>query len=273
MKNKTKIINMVKFSTLASITLLLGLVPQMGYLTFTSVVSITTVHIPVLIGAVVLPFVYVLALGLTFGLTSLIASFIYGKTPVDFAFQNPLISIVPRIIFAGLAFLVVLALRKLFKKIKHKQLTGNITIVILLLLFSFLISRTIISITGWRDLYVYLVAGLLVVFLSIAYALFINKEQNKKYSYIPTAFIISTIIHSIVVLSAIALLKPDAFGESSDIFGIILTSISFNGVIEALFSAIIGTPIVIALHQLEERTISNDFDVWCWQYRIKNCYC
>lgn len=261
MKNKEKIINMVKFSTLASITFLLGLIPQMGYLTFIPFVSITTVHIPVLIGAVVLPFYYVLGLGFAFGLSSFIASYIYGKSPVDLAFQNPIISIPTRILFAAAAFLVILIFKKSLKKLKHKTLINNIIILVMLVGFLFLVSSAIIKLTNWKTLYVYLVASGTLIILSIIYLLFIKKEEYKKFSYIPTAFIISTFIHSLIVLGTIALLKPDAFGENANIFGLILTSLSFNGVIEALFSALIGTPIVVALYQLEERTIVNDFNV------------
>lgn len=263
MKNKQRIINMVKFSTLAAITFVLGMIIQVGYLTFVPLVSITIVHIPVLIGAVVLPFYYVVGLGFVFGLTSFIASYIYGKEGLDLAFQNPIISIPTRMLFAVFAFLVIFLLRKAFKKIKHRTLISSVIILLVLVLFIFLVSSSIIKITGWNKTVVYLIAGVIGLFLSVIYWFFAQRETTKKFSYIPPAFIVSTFIHSLIVFGAIWLISPDAFGENVDIMGFILTALSFNGVIEALVAAIVGTPIVIALSQLEERKIVNDFDVWC----------
>ena len=53
---------MVMFATFASIILLMALVPNLGYLTFIPGISITIIHIPVLIGIMLLSFWYALGL-------------------------------------------------------------------------------------------------------------------------------------------------------------------------------------------------------------------
>lgn len=126
------VFNLVLFSIFAALILLLGLIPQIGFIRL-GPVAITIVHIPVLIGIMVLPFWHALGLGVTFGISSLIASYIYGTTPADLAFQNPLISVLPRIIFALFAFLIFRA-SSLLQKLKHgnKIIFGLSTIVTIL---------------------------------------------------------------------------------------------------------------------------------------------
>ena len=97
---------MVLFSTFSAIILILTLVPNIGYIRV-GVASITIVHIPVLIGIMFLGVGYSLSLGLVFGLSSLIAAFMYASSPADLAFQNPIISVLPRIVFALVAFYII----------------------------------------------------------------------------------------------------------------------------------------------------------------------
>ena len=61
--------------------------------------------------------------------------------------------------------------------------------------------------------------------------------------------ILSTLVHSFLVLSMIAVVRPDAFGDGN-IFYTILTIIAFNSVIEALTAVVIGSPLVFALNNL-----------------------
>lgn len=251
--NKIKILNMVKFSTLAAITLLLSLVPQIGFITVLPGVSITIVHIPVLIGIMSLSLSYSIGLGLVFGLGSLSAAFLYASNPFDVAMQNPLLSVVPRVLFAIAAFFIVHGLRLLLKKIKHDKLVASIIVTVMLGLFLFLVGRVIIIQTGWSSLYVYLIGSVILLLLVGLYLYIILSNRYKEHMHVPTSFIISTFVHSILVLTFVALLKPDIFGDSENLFGLILATLSFNGVIESLVAALIGTPIVVALSQLEER--------------------
>ena len=106
---------LVLLSLFAAIIIVMTYVPYTGYITY-GVISITTLHVPVIIGAALLGPINGLILGTVWGLTNLIKAFMTA-TPEGLLFMNPLISVVPRMIvglFAG--FLAV----ALFKLIKHQ---------------------------------------------------------------------------------------------------------------------------------------------------------
>lgn len=84
---------------------------NLGFIILPSSVSITLVHIPVLIGSMILGKKYGALLGFVFGLCSFILSFYNISTNAPFT--NPLVSILPRIIFG---FMVV-PLYNLFMKV------------------------------------------------------------------------------------------------------------------------------------------------------------
>lgn len=251
---KKNVFNMVLFSTFASIILLMGLIPELGFITFIpGISSITIVHIPVLIGVMLLPLGYSMMLGLMFGLSSWIASFMYAKTAFDYAFQNPLVSVVPRILFAVAAFFVVRGLIELSKRFKHGNIITFILITIISSIFMFFAGKGLIEVTGWKALWVYLATGLLLVALLGLYLFYLLKRKDKKLLYVPSSFILSTLLHTLLVLTMVAIFKPVAYGENADIMGIILMILGANGMIEPLAAILIGTPIVFALMNLIDR--------------------
>ncbi len=71
-------------------------VPYTGYISYGGI-SITTLHIPVIIGAMALGSIGGLILGTTWGILNLILAYTSG-TPEAIIFMNPLISVVPRMI-------------------------------------------------------------------------------------------------------------------------------------------------------------------------------
>ncbi|GHU72173.1 membrane protein [Clostridia bacterium] len=71
---------------------------------------VTLLHIPVLIGVVVEGLPVGMGLGLAFGLISMIRAYI-TPTVTSFVFQNPLISVLPRMLFPLAAWLILRALR------------------------------------------------------------------------------------------------------------------------------------------------------------------
>ncbi|NMA05755.1 MAG: hypothetical protein GX931_05240 [Acholeplasmataceae bacterium] len=245
---KNKIFEMVMFATFASIILLMALVPNLGYLTFIPGISITIIHIPVLIGIMLLSFWYALGLGLVFGLSSLIASYMYASSPGDIAFQNPLVSVIPRILFAVVAFGIIIALKKI--QTKEKGTIINF-IIVSLITVGFIVAGAISlnASTNWPLYLIVILAVLSTATLIVGYAFFLFKSKHKHLAYVPSSMILSTLVHSFLVLSMIAVVRPDAFGDGN-IFYTILTIIAFNSVIEALTAVVIGSPIVFALNNL-----------------------
>lgn len=81
--------------------------PQVGMITIGPFASLTLIPIPVLIGARLLNWQRGLVYGLAFGIGSWILALTRAVTPTDILFQNPLTSILPRVIFgiaAGFAY-------------------------------------------------------------------------------------------------------------------------------------------------------------------------
>lgn len=84
---------MVLAAILMAIIVLMTFVPQLGYITI-GLVPITIIHIPVIVGGILLGRKYGLLLGLVFGLGSMTRSFM--EYPLYAPFTNPLLSVVPR---------------------------------------------------------------------------------------------------------------------------------------------------------------------------------
>ena len=89
----------IQMTTLALLIALIGLMtftPNFGYIQ-TGLFSITTIHIPVIIGSAILGPLGGLVLGLTWGITSYLYALTLG-TIEAMIFLNPMVSIVPRIL-------------------------------------------------------------------------------------------------------------------------------------------------------------------------------
>lgn len=115
MNNRSKEMkDFVLLSIFVAIILLLSVVPQIGYVTILPGVSITLVHIPVLIGVFTFRRLREsLILGFSFGISSFIASLIYAVHPFDLAFQLPWIAIIPRVLFAVVAYYLIILFEKI----------------------------------------------------------------------------------------------------------------------------------------------------------------
>lgn len=104
-------------ATFISIILIMGFVPQLGYITIVPGISLTLMHIPVLIGAYVGGWKKGLLYGTAFGITSWIMALMNGSGLNAF-FIYPWVSVLPRMAFgllAGLVFLLVSKQPKLYR--------------------------------------------------------------------------------------------------------------------------------------------------------------
>jgi len=96
---------------LSAISILLAVTP-IGYLITIAGVSATTMHIPVIIGAILEGPVVGAVIGLVFGVTSLIRAAVAPNGPIDPLFINPLLSVLPRLFIGPVAWLVWRALKR-----------------------------------------------------------------------------------------------------------------------------------------------------------------
>lgn len=89
----------------AAIIIVMSVVPFLGFIQV-GPTAITITHIPVIIGAILLGPSSGAFLGFIFGLGSLYAALTRGATPIDALFINPLISVLPRVIFGYVSGLI-----------------------------------------------------------------------------------------------------------------------------------------------------------------------
>lgn len=107
-----RLVRMTSTAILAAIIIAFTFIPYVGYIVYGGL-SITTLHIPVILGAIVLGPGAGLILGTVWGITCLIYAAMNG-TADAIIFLNPLISVLPRILVGYLAGWYYVWLRKLF---------------------------------------------------------------------------------------------------------------------------------------------------------------
>lgn len=96
---------------LGAITILLGLT-RWGFIPWFGGISLTIMHIPVIIGAILEGPLVGAGIGLIFGLFSMLQAAIAPASPSDVWFTNPLLSILPRLFIGPIAWLVYHTFRK-----------------------------------------------------------------------------------------------------------------------------------------------------------------
>lgn len=100
--------NFVLAAIFSALIVVMTVVPMTGYITV-GPVEMTTLHIIVSLGAILLGWKYGALFGFVWGLTCVIRAF---TNPLWIMFTNPLISLVPRVIVGAVAGLVFTALGK-----------------------------------------------------------------------------------------------------------------------------------------------------------------
>lgn len=97
---------------LGAISIVLGLT-RLGFIPWFSGASLTVMHIPAIIGAIIEgPFVGA-AIGLIFGLFSMLQAAIAPTGPTDVWFTNPFLAVLPRLLIGPAAYYVWKALSRL----------------------------------------------------------------------------------------------------------------------------------------------------------------
>ena len=92
---------------------LMSAVPFLGFIQIPPI-AITLVHIPVIIGTILFGWKAGILFGLTFGVSSMLVAITRGAA-TDVLFINPLVSVLPRVLFGALIFPLYSFLSKLIK--------------------------------------------------------------------------------------------------------------------------------------------------------------
>ena len=118
---------------LGAISVLLG-VTHWGFIPWVTGTSLTIMHVPVIIGAILEGPVVGLAIGLIFGVSSLIQAAVAPTGPGDVLFTNPLVSILPRLFIGPVAWLVWNGLKqRVIPAILAAGVAGSLTNTVLVL--------------------------------------------------------------------------------------------------------------------------------------------
>jgi len=113
-QNEESVANITFDGLIIAIIIIMGLVPQVGYITVVPGLSLTLVHLPVLVGAYRGGAKRGALFGFVFGLTSMFQAI---SNPVGFNafFVYPWVSILPRLVFGLLAGLLFTLIKKMPK--------------------------------------------------------------------------------------------------------------------------------------------------------------
>ncbi|PNR98616.1 membrane protein [Petrotoga mexicana DSM 14811] len=115
MRAKTK--RLVTISLLSGISFVLGFTP-LGFIPIPPA-NATTMHIPVIIGAILEGPVAGMVIGLIFGVSSIIQALLRPNI-LSFAFVNPLVSVLPRILIGFVSYYSYRLVFELFSRNKEK---------------------------------------------------------------------------------------------------------------------------------------------------------
>ncbi|MDY3195637.1 MAG: hypothetical protein RBQ95_02145 [Paracholeplasma sp.] len=273
MKEK-KVVDMILMSSFSAIVIMLALVPNIGYITFIpGFASLTIIHIPVIIGLMVLGFKQSVGLFTLFGVTSFVVALWRPGGPVDYAFQNPLISILPRVIVGFISYGAMVFLKKLMTIKTYGSTLIFMTVSLVTVLFLYFAGRGLSLQLGWNLNVVTPIMLVISVLVIGVYYFQIEKRKDEEIVYVPATFILSSMIHSLIVLTFLATItvKLPVYDDSQNIIqmvsqtvpeyfettgsALIYGSLGTSSLIEALLAVIIGTPIVIALKNYQKRDI------------------
>ena len=97
---------------MGAITVLLG-VTHWGFIPWFGGISLTIMHVPVIIAAILEGPIVGLGVGLIFGIFSMIQAAVAPSSPADVWFTNPLLAVLPRLFIGPVAYFVWKLLEKI----------------------------------------------------------------------------------------------------------------------------------------------------------------
>ncbi len=226
MKNNSLRTNL-QITMFATLVLLMGLIPNLGYLKI-SIIDVTIIYIPVLIGAALSGYRGALILGLTFGISSFLVAVFRPSSPYDLVFRNPVVSVFPRAIFP-LIFVFLLK-----HQTKYLGYIGSFLLICL----------AIITFIFYDESLKYIII-IIISLLAIALGFLNYYSKLKSLKYVIPTFI-SVLINSILVLSLMALHiylftdVEESFKTSfNSILKILIATLGSNSVVEIILSCVI----------------------------------
>ena len=234
---------LVTSAMLGAITIVLSLTP-LGLIPL-GLINATTMHIPVIIGAIAEGPLVGALVGLIFGVSSLLNALIRNPSPVSFVFYNPIISVLPRILIGITSYYAYRACTKINSD-KLKGLAKVLWFAISIALVYLLIKNIR---AGKSTMNIIFVGVLLLVVIG----LFIYSQKSAKGDFpIAIGAFVGSMTNTILVLGGIYLIYAEKYvttlgipmdSARSAILGVTITS----GIPEAILSVILSIAFITAI--------------------------
>ncbi|MBF0979990.1 MAG: ECF transporter S component [Clostridiales bacterium] len=247
--NKEKTRKLVIAAMLGAITIVLGLTP-LGFIPL-GVMNATTMHIPVIIAAILEGPIVGAAVGLIFGVSSMVKAFTM-PLPTSFVFWNPLIAVLPRVLIGIVSYYLYAAFSSRSPKfLKIASVLFDLLIIAFLgfVLFKIVTADKFVLSSFFATLG-FLIAAFALLFVTL-------KLKFDNFALTVSAFF-GSLTNSVLVLGGIYLFYATPFMEKLDkspeaagkvILGLALTS----SLPEAIIAVIITIISVNAITRFKNR--------------------
>jgi len=235
---KLSVRQIVVAGVMSAIAIFLG-ATRLGFIPFVLGVAITIMHVPVIIGAVLEGPLVGTIIGALFGIFSLVWAFVVPTGPGDLYFQNPLISILPRLFIGLTAWASYAAFRRasvpwgLILAGTMLGLTGA---------FGYQIAQASVPLAL---LVGGIVLGLIAAFIHQTF------QRETEVLALTVAAIVGTLTNTVLVLSAIGLLSQLRLVQPPVPWGVLLGVGMANGIPEIVVAVLITTSVVLAWKRVE----------------------
>lgn len=230
---------------LGGISIVLGMTP-LGFIPI-GPTRATIMHIPVIIGAIMEGPLVGGLIGLIFGMFSVFQA-VTNPTPVSFAFINPIVSVVPRILIGIVSYYVYRFVKELGEE-KSFWILNAIWVLIVGYL-SYGIYSNIVNFKSIWDILINI--GL--VILTLLLGVYTNKRLKNRGIDIVMSAVAGTLTNTVGVLFSIYVLYGERFVEALeqnvDTVRKVIVGIGIaNGIPEIIIAVIVVTNVIIALRK------------------------
>jgi uncharacterized membrane protein len=235
---KLTVRQIVVAGVMSAIAVFLG-ATRLGFIPFVLGTAITIMHVPVIIGAVLEGPVVGTIIGALFGIFSLVWAFVAPTGPGDLYFQNPLISILPRLFIGLTTWASYTAFRR--ASVSWGLILSG-TMLGLAGAFCFQISQENVPLA-------LLIGGIVLGVISAF--LYQTCQQEAEVTALAVAAIVGTLTNTVLVLSAIGLLSQLGMVTPPVSWSVLLGVGVTNGIPEIVVAVLITTSVVLAWKQIE----------------------
>ncbi len=203
-----------------------------GFIPWVTGAALTIMHVPVIIGAVLEGPIVGTAIGLIFGLFSMLQAAVAPTGPSDVLFTNPLIAVVPRLFIGVVAWLVW--------RILQKNFLGNLIggVILAAAAHALLVAG---GIRAWSAPILYAIGAVGIVFDLLLLLYGLGKPQA---TALVAAGIAGSLTNTVLVLGMIGLIGAAPWAALPPI-------LLANGLPEAGVSAVITLVVVAAWRRIE----------------------